>query len=82
MTPKSRDFGIQLLAAIPILSLDTNCIKQAVEIHAQLHTSNQLIPLADILIAATAVANGLTLLTLNQKHFTRIKNLRLHSLDE
>lgn len=82
MTAKSRDFGNQLLAVMPVLPLDTACINQAVEIHSRLRASNQLIALADILIAATAVAHGVSLLTLNQKHFTRIANLALVSLDE
>jgi predicted nucleic acid-binding protein len=36
----------------------------------------------DLLIAATALAYDLTLLTFNRRHFQRIPNLRLYSPTE
>lgn len=36
-----------------------------------------LIDLADLLIAATAVTHGMSLATLNKKHFERIANIVL-----
>jgi len=42
-----------------------------------MRASNQLIALPDLLIAATAVAHQLPLLTLNLSHFERISSLKL-----
>ena len=36
-----------------------------------------MIDLADLLIGATAITHGLTLATLNKKHFERIKKIEL-----
>lgn len=36
-----------------------------------------MIEFRDIFIAATAIANNLPLLTLNEKHFSRVDNLSL-----
>jgi tRNA(fMet)-specific endonuclease VapC len=49
---------------------------QAAEIYAALHRQGQLILDADILIAATALARGLVLVTGNEDHFRRIPELR------
>ena len=81
MTSKNHEFGERLLAAIPILPLNEDCISAAVKIHSQLRTTNQLLPIADILIAATAVTHKFPLLTFNRKHFARIIDLNLHSLE-
>lgn len=52
----------------------------AVEIQRDLKKLRKTIEKADLFIAATSVANGLTLDTLNRKHFDKIKRLTL--LDE
>ena len=44
-----------------------------------LRRQGQLIPDLDLLIAATALAHDLTLVTRNRHHFERIPDLRLHS---
>lgn len=43
----------------------------------QLKQENKLIDTSDILIAATAIAHDLPLVTLNRSHFERIRDLRL-----
>lgn len=75
----NRHFIRTLLSSIPILALDSACIHPAIEIYQLLKASNQLIGLPDIFIAATAITHNLPLLTLNQKHFARIPNLKLYT---
>ena len=45
---------------------------------AFLRRQGQLIPDLDLLIAATALAHDLTLVTRNRRHFSRILSLRLY----
>lgn len=45
---------------------------------AQLRRQGNLIPDLDLLIAATAIAHDLTLLTRNRRHFERVPGLRLY----
>ena len=47
-------------------------------IRGELRARGQIIGDADILIAATALDNDLTLVTQNTRHFSRIPNLRLY----
>lgn len=62
-------------AANEILPLTDGIIWRAAEIYGRLHQSGLLIGDADILIAATAQANTLTLATNNLEHFRRIPGL-------
>lgn len=62
-----------------ILPLTDAVIVRAAEIYAELYRSGQLISAADILIAATALAHDLTLVTENTSHFERIAALRLEN---
>jgi predicted nucleic acid-binding protein len=78
-TPRNRQFIEALTANIPILPFDSTCVQNAVEIYHNLKIRNQLISLPDIFIAATALTHNLQLLTLNQKHFERIENLKLYA---
>ena len=61
---------------ITVLPFDDATILTARGIHRQLKQESKLIPLGDILIAATAIANDLPLATLNRNHFERIQELR------
>ncbi len=45
-----------------------------------LRSKNRLIELVDIFIASTAVANDLSLATMNTKHFDRIESLKIIEL--
>ena len=66
-----------LLKTITILPFDLECAKQAVMLYKMLKSQNKLIDLADLAIAATALANDLELATLNKKHFTHIQGLKI-----
>jgi predicted nucleic acid-binding protein len=48
-------------------------------VYADLYRDGHLISDADILIAATALVHGLTLVTENQAHFQRIRSLHIAS---
>lgn len=73
-------FWNELLSEILVLPFDSPAAHIAVEIQRDLKKLRKSIEKADLFIAATAVANGLTLDTLNRKHFDNIKQLAL--LDE
>ena len=48
------------------------------ELRSDLRRQGQLISDFDLLIAATAVHKGLTLITRNRRHFERVANLLMH----
>lgn len=76
-TPKNRQFTESLLTELPILPFDSACVKTAATIYKQLKSQNRLISLPDIFIGATSIAHDLPLLTLNEKHFSRIENMKM-----
>ena len=60
-----------------MLPITDQIIVRAADIYADLHFRGQLIPDADILIAATAIENGLVMATNNLNDFGRIAGLRI-----
>ena len=80
MSFTNQGFVESLIATLPILPFDSHCASQAAAIYRQLKSTNQLIALPDLFIAATAIVYNLPLLTLNQKHFQRIGHLQLQPL--
>lgn len=60
-----------------ILGLNDEIIVKAADIYADLFNRGQIISDADILIAATAIVNNLTIVTNNENHFSRILDLRV-----
>lgn len=76
-TLQNREYTEKLLALLPVLPFNAACAEVAADIYHILKARNQLIPLPDIFIAATAIENDLPFQTLDRKHFERIKNLRL-----
>jgi tRNA(fMet)-specific endonuclease VapC len=52
---------------------------RAAEIYADLKADGSLIGDADILIAATAMVNDLVVVTNNESHFNRIKDLQVEN---
>src|SRR5262245_44657562 len=62
---QQKDYEI-LTQNIEILPIDTACIDEAVVIYKSLKSKNELLELADLLIAATAMSNSLPLATLNK----------------
>jgi tRNA(fMet)-specific endonuclease VapC len=60
-----------------ILPLTDAVVQRASSIYGDLHRRGQLISDADILIAATAIENGLVCVINNESHFSRIPNVML-----
>jgi len=64
-----------LCEQLGILPLDKQILDRASELYAQLRREGKLIEDADLLIAATALTHGLTLVTNNLGHFARVPDL-------
>lgn len=67
----------RFLSAYPRLSLTEPVMERFAETRAYLRRRGELVGDLDLLIAATALAHDLTLLTFNSRHFERIPDLRL-----
>ena len=67
----------KLCATSRVLPLTDSIIVQAATIYADLHRRGELISDADILIAATAITHGLAVVTNNEAHFRRIRDLQV-----
>lgn len=64
-----------------VISFNSSHAQIAGEIKADLSKSGEFIGDMDILIASTALANQAIMVTSNPKHFSRIKNLKILSLE-
>ena len=74
---KKRLHAKQLLEeSFSVLNLDNSIIEAYCQIYRKLKNEGTLLPDADLLIAATAIAHGLTLET-KDVHFLRLKPLGL-----
>lgn len=69
----------EILPRLEVLPVGMGEALRAGEILADLANRGELIGLEDVLIAATALENGLTAVTRNLKHFHRIPGLRSES---
>ena len=67
----------RLCATSRVLPLTDSIIVQAATVYADLHRRGELISDADILIAATAITYGLAVVTNNEAHFRRIRDLQV-----
>ena len=67
----------RLWRALGIVMIEQAVLDKAAEIYADLRAAGQLIEDADILIAAIALVNNLTLVTHNTAHFSRVAGLQL-----
>lgn len=66
------------LDSLDIISLE-DCLDIFAEIKTQLKKSGNIIDNFDLLIASTALAHEMILVTRNVKHFQRIENLQLEN---
>ncbi|MBU1821791.1 MAG: type II toxin-antitoxin system VapC family toxin [Bacteroidetes bacterium] len=76
-TSAQLDFWKELLVEILVFPFDSKAAHTAIEIERDLKKLRKTIEKADLFIAATAVANNLSLDSLNRKHFDRIHMLDL-----
>ena len=70
----------RVLPAVTALPYDSAVAKVFGHIRSRLEASGQILPDADLQIAATAIYHGLILVTGNLRHFERIPELRLESV--
>jgi len=61
-----------------VVGVTQDIIVKAMEIDIDLHRKGMTIPFSDILVAATALALGAELVTLDMRHYTRIPELRIY----
>lgn len=76
-TPEKENDIMLITEDISILPFSDFVAVEAAKIYHKLRLSNKLIEFRDIFIAATCLVNDLPLVTLNKKHFTRIKGLTI-----
>jgi len=69
----------RLCASSNVIALTDAIVVKAAEIYAELHKQGRLIGDADILIAASALANGCGVATNNEKHFERVPGLHIEN---
>ncbi len=78
--PKAHMAGLRnFLAPFRLLNLNEDIAQRAAEIRAHLRRQGRIISDFDILIGATALHYGLTVLTFNRRHFERIPDLKLYT---
>jgi tRNA(fMet)-specific endonuclease VapC len=77
MTTINEELCEALLLRLITLPFDDKAARTAATIYRSLKSQRNLIEVADILIAATAIAHDIPLATLNIKHFQRIVHLNL-----
>jgi predicted nucleic acid-binding protein len=71
------DYWNKFLKFIDVLPFDVGSSTCAVNFYKDLKRKNQLIDLADLAIAATAIAYSLPIATTNTKHFKRVAGLTI-----
>lgn len=67
----------KFLSNIKIINFNLNSSKKAAEIFEELKSKGETLDLADVMIAAVAIANNETLITGNINHFKRISELKI-----
>ena len=77
-TTKEKENDILLLTEdLEVLPFSDSVSIKAAQIYHELRTSNIMIEFRDIFIAATCLVYKTPILTLNKKHFKRIKGLEI-----
>lgn len=77
--PQAHLVGFRhFLSAYRLLGLDDALMERFAETRAHLRRHGQRLADFDLLIAATALHHGLTLLTFNLRHFQRVPDLKLY----
>jgi predicted nucleic acid-binding protein len=71
--------AVKLLERLELIPFDLASSRKAGELTAELREKGQPIDYRDAMIAGIAIENDLTLVTRNQSHFSRIKNLKLET---
>ncbi|MGA1841278.1 MAG: type II toxin-antitoxin system VapC family toxin [bacterium] len=67
------------VAELEIIGLEFDSLKKYGELKANLRKKGKIIDEFDLLIASICLANGLVRVTNNEKHFSRIKKLKIEN---
>ncbi|OGJ17383.1 hypothetical protein A3K73_06190 [Candidatus Pacearchaeota archaeon RBG_13_36_9] len=67
------------ISLVTTLSLDRKSAIKAGNIDSELIKKGEKIDIEDVMIAAIAITNNERLVTRNEKHFSRIKNLEIET---
>jgi tRNA(fMet)-specific endonuclease VapC len=67
----------ELLGGMTVLGLDNSAASRAALLHDDLIRRNHDIGVKDVLIAAICLAHDMPLLSLNQRHFSRVSGLQV-----
>lgn len=70
----------RFLEGVVVIGLDEEICRRFGRLRGELRNRGELVSDFDLLIAATALAHNLTLLTNNRRHFERIQDLRIESV--
>lgn len=70
----------RILPAVTVLPYDTGIAKVFGRLRVHLEEAGEILPDADLQIAATAIGHGLELITGNINHFRRIEALKLNTI--
>jgi predicted nucleic acid-binding protein len=77
---RRRDYLDTVFAAIPVESFNKEMAQVAAKIDAEARKTGKVIPLADLLIGATALHHGYAVGTRNLRHFQMIPDLTALSI--
>ncbi len=69
----------ELLGVMTVLPLDNVAARRAATLHDELIRRNQDIGVKDVLIAAICLTHAMPLLSLNQRHFSRVAGLKVET---
>ena len=72
----------QLLSILATAALDNAAARRAAILHDQLLRAGSDIGVKDVLIAAICLERNLPILTLNERHFHRVADLRVYSPEQ
>ena len=71
--------SVEVLSRVQIIPIGADEAVMAGDILADLRKTGQMIGIEDALIGASALTNGLTVVTANERHFARIKGLKVEN---
>jgi tRNA(fMet)-specific endonuclease VapC len=74
---KRRQYLEAVLAALPIVGFTEQTAHEHARIWAQLESAGKVIGSYDLIVAATALERDSEVATFNQRHFARVKGLRV-----
>jgi predicted nucleic acid-binding protein len=81
-TTENKKNDIEILCKeLEIIDFDFETAKLSSSIYLDLCKMNKLIEFRDILIGATAIQKNIQIATLNLKHFVRIKNIKILTIE-